>query len=374
MLHTYFQKQIEKILAQGGIHVNGSDPWDMQVHDNRLFQRILTQGNLGLGEAYMDGWWECQALDQFFFRVLRSKAQDNIVSPSIIFSALIGRLFNLQARSRAFTVGEQHYNMGNELFQGMLDSNMHYSCAYWKNTDKLSIAQENKLRLVFNKLMLQPGQRVLDIGCGWGGAAKFAAEHYGVEVTGITVSSEQVKVAQERCKGLPVKIKLIDYRALDGVFDRIYSIGMFEHVGHKNYRNYFDIIKNLLATDGLFLLQTIGGNESVSSTDPWIGKYIFPNSMLPSASQITNAFEGLLVLEDWHVFSHDYYLTLKTWNDNFQQHCSRFNGHYAARFCRMWRYYLLSCAGAFLARTLQLWQLLLSHQGIVGPFRVEREI
>ncbi len=373
MLQAYFQKQIEKILDQGGIHVNGSDPWDMQVHDNRVFHRILSQGNLGLGEAYMDGWWDCQALDEFFFRVLRSRSHKNIVTPSLILSALVGKIFNLQIRSRAFAVGERHYNIGNELFQGMLDSNMHYSCAYWENTNELSIAQEKKLRLIFNKLMLKQGQRILDIGCGWGGAAKFAAEQYGVDVTGITVSSQQVKVAQERCKGLPVHIRLIDYRDLQGSFDRIYSIGMFEHVGYKNYRNYFEIINRLLTDEGLCLLHTIGGNESVSSTDPWISKYIFPNSMIPSANQITKAFEGLLILEDWHVFSHDYYLTLKSWHDNFENHCRRMTLHYPANFCRMWRYYLLSCAGAFRARDLQLWQILLSRKGIVGPFRVPHE-
>ncbi|MEC9487035.1 MAG: cyclopropane fatty acyl phospholipid synthase [Prosthecochloris sp.] len=374
MLENFFRTQVEQLLDRAGIAINGSAPWDMDVHDNRLFQRILTQGNLGLGEAYMEGWWDCRALDEFFFRILRAGINRNVVTPSLLLGALAGHLFNLQLPSRSLSVARKHYNLGNDLFRGMLDSNMNYSCGYWHNTADLQEAQEQKLKLIFNKLMLEPGMKVLDIGCGWGGAAKTAAEHYGVHVTGVTISTEQVKVARELCRNLPVTIRLLDYRDIDEQFDRIYSIGMFEHVGYKNYRTYFEVARRCLSDEGLFLLHTIGGNESVSSTDPWISRYIFPNSMIPSARQITSASEGLFVLEDWHVFSHDYYLTLKSWERNFEEHCNTARSGYPVHFRRMWRYYLLSCAGAFLARTLQLWQVLLSPKGLVGPVRIAREV
>lgn len=374
MFERYFRQQIVQLLEKAGIGVDGRQPYDMIVHDQRLFQRILSSGNLGLGEAFMEGWWDCPELDDFFFRVLRARVDNDLVTPAAILGALAGKLFNFQLKSRSYRVAEKHYNIGNDLFRGMLDSNMLYSCAYWENTDDLRKAQENKLRLIFNKLMLEPGMRVLDIGCGWGGAAKFAAESFGAHVTGITVSTEQVKVARSMCSGLPVEIRLMDYRDLDETFDRIYSIGMFEHVGYKNYREYFSVARRCLHDEGLFLLHTIGGNESVSCTDPWISRYIFPNSMLPSASQVTAAAEGLFVLEDWHVFSHDYYLTLKSWHRNFQRHIETSGSSYPEHFSRMWTYYLLSCAGAFRARTLQLWQVLLSKNGIVGPVRIERRI
>ena len=213
---------------------------------------------------------------------------------------------------------------------------------------------------------------LLDIGCGWGGAARFAAEHYGVTVTGLTISSEQATLARERCAGLPVEIKLTDYRNTNGIYDRIYSIGMFEHVGHKNYKKYFQIVRNHLAPDGLFLLHTIGSNHSGSNTDTWTSKYIFPNSMLPSANQITAAAEEMLILEDWHSFGHDYYQTLKAWNSNIEENWTALAPSYNERFHRMWRYYLLSAAGSFRARHVQLWQLLYSRNGIEGTFKAPR--
>ncbi len=372
MFDNYFRRQAESLLQSAGIEVDGRNAWDISVHDDRLFQRMLSKGNLGFGEAYMDGWWDCDALDQLFFRILRSGANERLLTLGMIAARLSGSLFNLQNPSRAFTVGERHYDTGNDLFEAMLDPGMNYSCAYWEECDTLHKAQEHKLLLVFEKLMLKPGMSVLDIGCGWGGAARFAAERYGVEVTGITVSREQSKHARSLCRGLPVTIELMDYRDLGRKYDRIYSIGMFEHVGYKNYRRYFRKARQSLVPDGLFLLHTIGGNRSSSSTDPWISRYVFPNSMIPSASQIAAAHEDLLVLEDWHVFSDDYYLTLKAWHENLLKKRKTLEGNYSDRFFRMWEYYLLSCAGAFRARHLHLWQLLFSLGGLTGRFRVPR--
>lgn len=373
MPETIYEKKLKSLLASAGIQINGPNPWDIRVLDSRFYKRVITESHLGIGESYMDGWWECDALDDFFYKVLRAKLDKKVSQLTRVLSNLAGVLINLQNPSRAFRVGETHYNIGNDLYEAMLDKHMLYSCGYWKGADNLDQAQENKLRLIFNKLQLEPGMKVLDIGCGWGGAARFAAEQYGVSVTGVTVSSEQVKKAEELGQNLPVDISLMDYRDIQGTYDRIYSIGMFEHVGVKNYRQFFKITSQCLKDDGLFLLHTIGSKRSSMNTDKWTHKYIFPNSMLPSAKQITTASEGLHVMEDWHAFGNDYYKTLKAWHTNFEHHWPDLKQAYDERFYRMWRYYLLSAAGSFRARNVQLWQILFSNNGITGDFYVSRE-
>ena len=366
MVNDYCKKQLERLFEPADIKIGGNRKWDILVHNSCVFRRAITQGNLGLGEAYMDGWWECDDLEEFFFRLLTTKADEKLVTPINLIGKWIGKTINLQHPSRAFAVGEQHYNIGNDLFEAMLDKRMIYSCGYWKDTNSLDEAQEKKLRLVFDKLQLQPGMKVLDIGCGWGGAARFAAEHYGVSVTAITISTEQAKIATEQCSGLPVTINMTDYRDIQDSFDRVYSIGMFEHVGHKNYRNYFEIVNKYLKPDGLTLLHTIGINQPGTNGDPWSCKYIFPNSMLPSASQITENYESFFTLEDWHVFTYDYSLTLKAWYENFEKQWPALQSRYSERFYRMWCYYLLSFSGSFRARSIQLWQILLSKNGLPG--------
>jgi cyclopropane-fatty-acyl-phospholipid synthase len=266
-------------------------------------------------------------------------------------------------------IGKRHYDTGNRLFEIMLDARMNYSCGYWETAAALDEAQEAKLDLICKKLLLKPGMTVLDIGCGWGGFAQWAAEKYDVKVLGITVSQEQVKYARKFCQGLNVTIELQDYRDLKETFDRIVSIGMFEHVGAKNYLTFMRKVRHCLKPDGLFLLHTIGGNTSVSSTDPWISKYIFPNSMLPSAKQITSAAEGLLVLEDWHSFGQYYDQTLMAWHQNFIQRWDKVKDIYDDRFYRMWTYYLLACAGSFRSRRNQLWQMVFSKNGIRGGYQ-----
>jgi cyclopropane-fatty-acyl-phospholipid synthase len=334
-----------------------------------MAQRTIAQANLGLGESYMDGDWDCDALDQFFDRILRAKL-DRAISPlRLVFHALRFRLLNLQTARRAFQVGERHYDIGNDLYRAMLDERRTYTCGYWENARNLEEAQEAKLDLICRKLDLQPGQRVLDIGCGWGSFAKFAAERYGVQVVGITISREQAKLAQALCGDLPVEIRVQDYREVKERFDHIVSVGMFEHVGRKNYRKYMEVAARCLRPDGLFLLHTIGKNLTNSAPDPWIDKYIFPNGDLPSLRQISQSVEDVFVIEDVHNFGADYDRTLMAWFENFDAAWPTLRDRYGERFYRMWKYYLLSCAGAFRSRGIQLWQFVLSREGVRGGYR-----
>jgi cyclopropane-fatty-acyl-phospholipid synthase len=365
-----FKDTAEKILAFAGVEINGSNAWDIEVHNEDFYQRVFSQGTLGLGESYMDGWWDCEQLDEFFCRVLSAQLDVYLKQNwQLISSIMLAKLFNRQSKNRAFQIGEKHYDLGNDLFINMLDSKLAYSCGYWNNADNLDKAQENKLDIICRKLGLKPGMKVLDIGCGWASLLQYAADKYGAEVVGITVSKEQVEYGNNLCKGLPVEIRLQDYRDVNEQFDHIVSVGMIEHVGYKNYRTYMEMVHRCLKDDGLFLLHTIGGNRSVKATDPWIDKYIFRNGMLPSIQQLGVAIEGLFVMEDWHNFSADYDKTLMSWYKNFTGNWDKIKANYSDRFYRMWEYYLLSCAGSFRARSNQLWQIVLSKRGVPGGYK-----
>lgn len=358
-------KPIAELLHKVGVNINGPEPHDIQVSDERVFGAVLSHGSLGLGEAYMNGWWTVEKLDEMMFRLMRSDADELVkawTKVQWVLRALREKVINLQAPARAFKVGEHHYDTGNDLFEAMLDPLMIYSCGYWEQAQSLEDAQLHKLDMICKKLQLKPGEKLLDIGCGWGGLAWYAATHFGVQVLGITVSAQQQAYARARCKGLPVAIELIDYRDLTGQFDKVVSVGMFEHVGLKNYSDYFDAVRCLMKTKGLFLLHTIGGFEKTEATDPWIDKYIFPNGKIPSPDEITEHVEGKLVLEDWHNFGIDYDKTLMAWHANFEKAWPQLEQHYGERFKRMWTYYLMTCAAYFRARKGMLWQLVLSHR------------
>ncbi|WP_278402115.1 cyclopropane fatty acyl phospholipid synthase [Hafnia paralvei] len=362
-----------EMLQSADIEVNGSRPFDIRVKNPHFFKRVLQEGSLGLGESYMDGWWECDRLDIFFQKVLRAGLENQL--PHHIKDTLrvaAARLTNLQSKKRAWIVGKEHYDLGNDLFSLMLDPYMQYSCGYWKDATTLKQAQEAKLKLICEKLQLKPGMTLLDIGCGWGGLAAYAAKHYGVSVEGVTISAEQQKLAQERCKDLDVNILLQDYRDLDSQYDRIVSVGMFEHVGPKNYQTYFNVVARNLKPDGLFLLHTIGANETNMNVDPWINKYIFPNGCLPSIKHIATTSEGKFVMEDWHNIGADYDRTLMAWYERFVQNWPKLEHNYSQRFFRMFSYYLNACAGAFRARDIQLWQVVFSPRGAEGGLRVAR--
>jgi cyclopropane-fatty-acyl-phospholipid synthase len=363
--------RVQRLLDAADIRLNGGRPWDIQVHDDSFADRVLAHGSLGLGETYMDGIWDVAELDSMFCRLLTARLERRVRTLDDYWFAIRSRLINLPKR-RAFEIGRRHYDLGNDLYRAMLGARLVYSCAYWPQARDLDQAQEHKLDLICRKLMLEPGQRVLDIGCGWGEALKFAAERYGISGAGITVSRQQADYARELCQGLPITIDLQDYRQVSGRFDRVFSIGMFEHVGVANYRRFFELVRACLGDNGLFLLHTIGNNESVHSTDPWIGKYIFPNSMLPSTAQITAAIEGLFVIEDWHGFGTDYDRTLIAWRNNIERAWPTLSDHYDERFQRMWRYYLSASMATFRVRRSQLWQFVLSPRGLRGGYVAPR--
>ena len=367
-----FKGKIKKVLAEADILIDGARAWDIQVHDERLYRRVFARGSIGLVESYMDGWWDCKKLDEFFYRILRGRLHTKNEVPGQALFHLLSNIINRQTERRSLEVGERHYDIGNDLYKAMLDKRMVYSCGYWGGNPPaggLDAAQENKLDLICRKLNLKAGQKVLDIGCGWGSFAKFASEKYGVHVTGITISKEQAALGKELTKGLPVDIKFLDYRKIKGVFDRIVSIGMFEHVGHKNYRTFMKIADRHLKDDGIFLLHTIGGNYSGTRVDPWIEKYIFPNGEIPNVEYIGKAIEEIFVIEDWHNFGADYDKTLMAWQKNFEMNWDKLKGRYSERFRRMWNYYLLACAAEFRSRDSQLWQIVFTKSGILGGYK-----
>jgi cyclopropane-fatty-acyl-phospholipid synthase len=364
---------IDRLLGSAGIRRDGSDPWDFQVRNERVYARILAHGSLGLGESYVDGDWECEQLDEFFNRLLRSGVQHRAPrNLRLLTGQLRARWLNLQTPRRAFIPAKVHYDLGNDLFEATFDTRLTGSCGYWRDAQDLDGAQDAKHDLICRKIGLAGGMRVFDIGCGWGAYMKFAAERYGADCTGVTVSREQIAWGEQRCKGLPVRFVFGDYRRLPaevaGPYDRVVSMGMFEHVGNKNYPAYFALADRLLKQDGLFLLHTIGSNDSGYAIDPWLDKYIFPNAVLPSIEQLGSVLESRFVVEDWHNFGADYDRTLMAWFHKFHHNWPRISERYGEPFYRLWKYYLLSCAGGFRARVIQLWQLVLSKHGVPGGY------
>ncbi len=422
---------VVNLAARAGVTVNGSEPWDIQVHNENFYGRILKQPYLGLGESYMDGWWDAPKLDEFFYRALRADLEGELRNWGLIMHYVKAAVFNHQTRSKSSVVTEKHYDIGNHLYELMLGKSMAYTCGYFKDfqnpseqslsgqnsgisaaaslhplerpaghsfeaaprlagnssvlpTEKtaqrgsenlaknLDDAQFAKFDLICKKVGLKPGMKVLDLGCGFGSFLKYAADHYGITGVGVNLSKEQVKFAKESCKGLPLEFQLSDYRDATGTFDRVISIGLTEHIGYKNYKTFLKLAHDRLADDGLFLLHTIGSDKSTTIADPWTNKYIFPNGNLPSIAQLGGAMERIFVLEDWHNFGADYDKTLMAWHHNFVAGWPDLKNEYDERFYRMWTYYLLSCAGSFRARNIQLWQLVLSKRGILGGYQSVR--
>lgn len=369
------KERVQELIDDTDIEINGDRPWDIQIHDDRLYDRVIREGSLGFGEAYMDGWWDVDRLDEFATRLFQYELDRQISGDwKTKLYSLTQRIINPQSPSSSFEVGEQHYDQGNDLYRAMLDDRMVYTCGYYHDADNLEQAQEDKLDLVCRKLKLKSGMKLLDVGCGWGSLMEFALEHYDITAHGVTVSEEQASLAKERLDrfGDRARVLLTDYREIDDTYDRVASLGMFEHVGYKNYPTYMDVVKQSLKPEGLFLLDTIGTPESQYFGDPWFEKYIFPNSMLPSASQIIDASETRFILEDWHNFGPDYDPTLMAWHEHFTEAWDDLKDHYDERFFRMWEYYLLVSAGGFRARELQNWQIVFSPEGVYGGYTPER--
>lgn len=364
---------VTELFRLADVEINGNRPWDIQIHNEGFYRRILKDGSLGLGETYMEGWWDSNALDQMIFLLIRADLEKKVkISWPLLWNIFKAKLFNTQNKDRSLEVIDQHYQLGNDLFQNMLDSLMTYSCGYWKQATNLDQAQRAKYDLIARKLEMKPGMRVLDIGCGWGGFAKYVAENYGVSVVGITLSENQAEYARNFTKGLKVEIRVQDYRDVNEVFDRIVEIGMFEHVGSKNYRTFMEMVYRCLKDEGLFMLHTLGTNRTTTVGEPWMTKYIFPNGMLPSIAAIGKAIEGLFVMEDWHNLNTDYEKTLFAWYENFNNNWPKIKKSYPDPFYRMWKYYLLACAGSFRARNMQLWQVVLSKNGVLGNYQSVR--
>lgn len=364
---------LASVLEKADIKLNGDRPWDVRVHNDALYGRVFRNGTLGIGEAYMEGWWDCDQLDVMFYKVISSHMSDRFSSTSLpaYILKIWQTLFNLQTKKRSFEVAEKHYNFDNTMFEHMLGPSMNYSCAYWRKADNLDEAQEAKMDLICRKLKLEPEMSVLDIGCGWGALARYMKDKYKARVSAISVSSEQIAYAREHDQDNGIKWILDDYRSLNDKYDRVVSVGMFEHVGYKNYPAFMQKVHQLINKDGLFLLHTIGANHQRKGTDPWINKYIFPNGMLPSEGNLTKSFVDLFIMEDWQNFGADYDHTLMAWASRFQEGYEQNKFTIPEEAYRMFRYYLLSCAAAFRARDIQLWQIVLSPEGTPGGYRSE---
>lgn len=368
MSHQKVKEAFSSLMQFAGITVNGSRPYDIQVHNDAFYSRVLNQTTLGLGESYMDNWWDCLSIDQFIDRLMRVDLMSRLRRDwYTTWNIIKARMLNLQTPDRAFLVGKKHYDIGNDLYLKMLDRRMQYTCGYWENADSLDAAQEAKLRMICRKTHLEPGMSVVELGCGFGGFAQYAAHNYGVRVTGYTISKEQARFAQKLCQGLPVDIRLEDYRTARGKYDRVISIGLMEHVGYKNYPTYMRLARRLLKADGIAFIHTIGSNSSRSTCNPWTTKYIFPNAVIPSIAQLGKAMEGQFVMEDWQNLGEDYDKTLMAWWENFKTAWPKLSSTYGDRFYRMWKYYLLSCAGGFRSRDLQLWQIVMTRPGRSRP-------
>lgn len=373
--YPVMKHEIEELLNQAGISLDGNNPWDPQIRDRRFIDALFNQRSIGSGEAYMNGWWDCERLDELFYRICRKRIERKFYSKlDILFTMINNTLINQQTPKRSEDVANTHYNLGNRLYELMLGESMAYTCGYWKEAKSLDEAQFAKYDLVCRKAQLKPGEKVLEIGCGWGGLAKYMAEHYGVEVVAMDIGIEPAKYAKELCKSLPVQIYHCDYRAQEVynpnniIFDKIVSVGVLEHVGYKNYPTLMKLSRSMLKKEGIFLLHSIGGNSSINFCEPWINKYIFPRGMLPSLKQLGKSFEGHFIVEDWQNFGAFYEKTLFGWHDNLNQHWPELKQDYDERFRRMMNYYLLSCAGGFRARGMQLWQFVLTPEGLLNGY------
>jgi cyclopropane-fatty-acyl-phospholipid synthase len=359
---------VRELFGLAGVVIGGSGPADIRVRDDRFYDRLLRDASVGFGESYMEDWWEVDQLDVLIEKLMRADLKSKVKGSWHLRALTVKAiLLNLQSRARSGESVEAHYDIGNDLYTRMLDERMVYTCGYWANAKTLTEAQEAKLDLVCRKVGLKSGMRVLDLGCGWGGFASWAAEKYGCTVYGVTLSKDQVALGNEKWRHLPVTLELKDYRDVRGTYDRVVSIGMMEHVGPKNHRDVFEVVDRCLVDDGVALIHTIANNRSLRHGTPFIEKYIFPNAVAPSLAQLGRAMEGLFVPEDLQNLGPDYDPTLMAWWDNFDATYSEISAKYDRKFYQMWKFYLLAAAGAARARDGQLYQVVMTKTGTAQP-------
>lgn len=368
-----FKRIVKNTLAAADVAINGNRPWDIQIYDDRFYRRAA-RGTLGLGESYMDGDWDVASVDSLFQHFLTAELRQSLLY-KINHAGLVirAKLSNLQTRRRSRAVAEEHYNLDHRMYEQFLGPWNQYTCCFFNDTDDLHQAEVNKLEMICRKLEINENDHVLDIGCGWGGFARYASSTRGCEVTGITISTEQADFARDYTEGLPVDILLADYRdlpeKLGSKFDKILICGMIEHVGYKNYRGLMEVVHQLLDDDGLFLLHTIGNADETHIVDRWIEKYIFRNSMAPAMGQLAIAFQGLFSVHAWENYGHYYSKTLTAWQENFERNWDNIRAiaskpAFDEKFRRMWNYYLLSSKAAFDVEDLLLWQVVMSKMGM----------
>ena len=357
-----------ELLAEADIKINGNRPWDLQVHDDRAYDRMMRDGSIGFGEAFMEGWLDCDRVDQMLFSAFRARLSQKVDARTAVFEAFKSRLNPFGSHARSREIGKKHYDAGNDLFKIMLDPYMIYSCGYWRRAQDLDQAQQDKLAMTCRKLMLEPGMRLLDIGCGWGGLARYAAEHHGVSVVGVTVSEQQLELGREMCADWPIELRYQDYREVPDRFDRVVSVGMFEHVGRQYYPEFFEAFDRCLEPDGIALLHTVGYlKEDV--INPWYDKYIMPGVEFPTVKNIVDAADGHFVVEDLHTWEGAHYdKTLMAWFERFDDGWATLRSAYDDVFYRMWKLYLQGCAAAFRAERMRVWQVVFSKTGIPGGF------
>ncbi|MFT5539757.1 MAG: cyclopropane-fatty-acyl-phospholipid synthase [Alphaproteobacteria bacterium] len=352
---------ITLIGPKGDRHVCAGEPGSqvaIRLHDPALTRKILLNPTMAVGEAYMDGTLTIEEGTLYDFLdicTLNIEHLFNLPYYGLVNGAaqLSRGLAQLNPMSRSKQNVAHHYDLSGTLYDLFLDADRQYSCAYFTHPDQpLEDAQAAKKRHIAAKLLLKPGQRVLDIGCGWGGLALYLAAQAGVHVTGITLSEEQLKIARERAAkaGLTdqVSFELCDYRELGGSFDRIVSVGMFEHVGGPQYPTFFAKLHDLLAPDGVALLHSIGRSDGPGSTNPWLKKYIFPGGYSPALSEVLPVVEKKrLFITDIEILRLHYAETLKAWRARFAQNRDKVADLYDERFCRMWEFYLIGAELAF---------------------------
>ena len=345
---------ISELLAGAAVRINGDAPWDIQVYDEKVYRLILTQGSLGLGRAYMEGLWDSDQLDETFHRLLAADIDTKMVGWArvrLLGEVLRQRLFNLQSPQRAFQVAEQHYDIGNDVFESMLDSRMIYSCAYWEHASSLEQAQQHKLDMICRKLQLQPGERLLEIGCGWGGLAGHLADR-GAEVDAISLSDAQLAWARRHHMG-PRFLKQ-DYRDTAGSYDGIVSVEMVEALGREYWPTFMDCVARNLKPGGRAAIQFISIRDDLfdayAASADFIQAYIFPGGLLIRTSEFRRLAEARgLAWQDQVDFGPDYAETLKTWRVNFNNAVVEgcLPPGFDARFVELWRFYLLYCEGGF---------------------------